>query len=225
MQFIVAIVLAVLVARALLLMGLLVPVEVHGSSMAPALRGRHIDATCPRCSAISHIGADELSADGWAACANCGALLRTGGLPVVAGDRIWIDRTAFALRGPQRWELIVFQCPNDAARLCVKRVVGLPGEQVGFRDGRVLINGRPVPRPVGIECHIRPGDGLGQPQFDPSQRCWQLQDGYFVVGDNQAISLDSRNWATGPDLPAKLLVGRPIGGWRLGAEPTTRPLP
>jgi signal peptidase I len=151
--------------------------------------------------------------------------MQTGDLPVVAGDTIWIDRTAFALRAPRRWELVVFHCPHDASQLCVKRIVGLPGERIGFRNGQVLIHDRPVPQPVGVEYNIRPVDGVGQAGFDPGQQCWQLGEGCFVVGDNEAISLDSRNWPSGPDLPPKLLVGRPIGRFSVRVEPLNPSVP
>lgn len=224
-QFAVGLALATILARSFLVMGLIVPVTVHGSSMAPALVGPHVAVTCLRCGEISRIGTDQLPTNGWVACPSCAALLKAGDLPVAAGDAIWIDRTAFELQGPRRFEVVVFQCPDDATAYCVKRVVGLPGEHVALRGGSVLINGIPVNAPDALNFQFRPGDGRGQVGFDPRQQCWQLGEGYFVVGDNDAVSLDSRNWAAGPDLPPKLLVGRPIGGGRSSAEPPRRSAP
>ena len=39
---------------------------------------------------------------------------------------------------------MVFRCPNNAARYCVKRIVGLPGEVIEIKDGQLLINGKPL---------------------------------------------------------------------------------
>jgi signal peptidase I len=224
-QFAVALALVAIVSRAFFVMGLIAPIVVQGSSMAPALMGPHIAATCPRCGSVLHVGTDQLPAGGWIACSKCAALVTTGDLPISAGDTMWVDRTAFVIRGPRRWELVVFQCQNDATQLCVKRVVGLPGERVAFRDGEVLINDQRVAKPFEVDYYIRPGDGLGQAEYDPRQQRWQLGEGYFVVGDNQEVSLDSRNWQSGANLPSKLLVGRPIGRFRSGSEPEGQSVP
>ncbi|MEX2170490.1 MAG: signal peptidase I [Pirellulales bacterium] len=209
-QFAVGLVLVAILARVFLLMGLIVPVMVAGSSMAPMLIGPHVEAACPKCGSATKVGTDQ-PLGGWVACSSCAALLSIDDASVSAGDAIWIDRTAFVLRAPRRWEVVVFQCPDDASQLCVKRVLGLPGERIALRDGDIIINGQHMAKPFDIDYQVRSGDGIRQPEFDPSQQSWQLGEGYFVIGDNQAVSLDSRNWPSGPDLPPKLLVGRPIG--------------
>jgi signal peptidase I len=210
-QFAVGLVVISVIARVFLVMGLIVPVTIAGSSMSPTLNGPHIEVVCPQCGAIVQVGTDQLPPGANALCPNCDARLHIDGLPILDGDSIWVDRTAFTLRPPRRWEVVVFQCPNDATRLCVKRVLGLPGERIAFRNGELLVDGRHVAKPVDVAYELRPGDGVGQAGYDVRQQCWQLEDGYFVVGDNQVVSLDSRNWAGGPDLPARLLIGRPIG--------------
>jgi signal peptidase I len=210
-QFTVGLVVMAVIARVFLVMGLIVPVIVAGSSMAPTLNGSHVEVVCPQCAAFVQVGTDQLPPGANAICPNCVSRLHIDGLPIVEGDSIWVDRTAFTLRPPRRWEVVVFQCPNDATQLCVKRVLGLPGERIALRDGELIVNGRLVAKPIAVDYELRPGDGVGQTGYDARQQCWQLADGYFVVGDNQAVSLDSRNWPGGPDLPAKLLVGRPIG--------------
>ena len=223
-QFAVGLVLFALLARVFLLMGLIVPVMVAGSSMAPTLIGPHVEAACPNCGSVTKVGTDQ-PLGGWVACSSCTALLSINDAPVSAGDAIWIDRTAFVLRAPRRWELVVFQCPDDASQLCVKRVLGLPGERVAIRNGDLFINGQHMPKLFDIDYQVRPGDGIRQTEFDRRQQCWQLGAGYFVVGDNQAVSLDSRNWPSGPDLSPKLLLGRPICRLRLSAEPEASPVP
>ena len=123
-----------------------------------------------------------------------------------AGDRLLVDRTAFALRDPRRWEVVVFRSPVDESELCVKRIVGLPGETVALAGGDVLINGERIAVPHDLRYGVRYGD------HDKLREGWRLgPEEYFVLGDNAEISVDSRNWPTGPALDAKLLVGRPLG--------------
>ncbi len=166
-----------------LAMGLIVPVTVSGSSMAPTL----------------------------------------------SGNRLIVDRTAYSFRSPRRWEVVVFRSPENASELVVKRVVGLPGETVSLVGGDVWINGRKINNPRDTDYDIRYGD---RPRFavenlfaagtsEPGHRPWPQSRAadswrlgpteFFVLGDNAAISDDSRNWLAGGGLDAKLLVGKPLG--------------
>ena len=78
-----------------------------------------------------------------AACPNCGyADNPLVGRLRLAGDRVLIVRSAFALRRPRRWEVIAFRRPEAGYPLCVKRVVGLPGESIEIRNGDVFADGR-----------------------------------------------------------------------------------
>jgi signal peptidase I len=65
------------------------------------------------------------------------------------GDRLVIDRARYTLRRPQRWELIALRDPTDPAQVLVKRVVGLPGENVQIRGGDVYINGQIASKSLG----------------------------------------------------------------------------
>lgn len=100
-------------------------------------------------------------------------------------------------RPPRRGDVVVFRFPQDPSRDFVKRIVGLPGEVVDVRDGRVYINGEPLEEPW-----LPPGTQV--------ERCYVCPltvpaDHYFVMGDNRPGSNDSRHW--GP-VPRRLLVGR-----------------
>jgi signal peptidase I len=208
---------AALVLRTWLVMGS----TVAGSSMAPTLHGPHRVFHCPDCQAGFSVGLDELPGGLPAYCPACDARL-----PVVmdghdvAGDRVIIDRAAFLWRKPRRWEVVAFRCPEAAGELCVKRIVGLPGERVAFADGQLLINGEAEPKPTAIPqsvyYEVREGDRPSHEQHpergSPESPFWQLgPDEYFVVGDNAALSVDSRTWLAGPGLDAKLLIGKPLG--------------
>ena len=56
-----------------------------------------------------------------------------------------VDRTLVATGRPQRGDVVVFRYPVDPSENYVKRVVGLPGDTIVYRDKRLTINGRPVP--------------------------------------------------------------------------------
>ncbi|MBI2761816.1 MAG: signal peptidase I [Chloroflexi bacterium] len=91
-------------------------------------------------------------------------------------------------RGPKRGEVIVFQppLPNSADRDFIKRVIGLPGERVQVRDGRVSINGRALEEPYLRNVQTFCGGQWCDVTLDSDQ--------YFVMGDNRTNSSDSRLW-------------------------------
>jgi signal peptidase I len=128
-----------IVIRTWFVLGLIEPVTVAGSSMAPTLRGSHIAVQCERCGNRFDIGAEFQATE--VECLRCGhAKNSVDGLLIERGDYLVVDRTAFEWRGPRRWELVVFRSPDDG-ELTVKRVVGLPGENIQLRDGEVWVDG------------------------------------------------------------------------------------
>jgi len=111
-----------------------------------------------------------------------------------SGDYLLVDELTYKLRAPERGEVIVFRNPNNESEFFIKRIIGLPGEQVIVSDGKVLIDGEVLP-----EKYLVPGvEVIGEHVF-------QLGEGqYFVMGDNRPQSYDSRRW--GP-LKSDLIVG------------------
>ena len=105
------------------------------------------------------------------------------------GQRIAV---APLLRPPRRGDLVVVRRPGRLE--VVKRVVGLPGEQVRLRAGRLEVDGRPVPEP-----YLPGGSGAGELdlRLGPAQ--------YLVLGDHRAASTDGRDF--GP-VGADAVVGR-----------------
>jgi signal peptidase I len=95
---------------------------------------------------------------------------------------------------PQRGDVLVFRYPRDPSKDFIKRVIGLPGETVEVRAGRVYIDGSLLPEPFG------PNEGSysAPPTVVP-------QDNVYVMGDNRNNSSDSHTW--GP-LPESYIVGR-----------------
>ena len=90
-------------------------------------------------------------------------------------------------RGPiARGALVVARDPRDANRTSIKRVIGLPGQEVRLSDGIVLIDGKELSEPYLGGLPASPGLLDGE---------WRLDGGEcFLMGDNRAHSTDSRDY-------------------------------
>ncbi len=111
------------------------------------------------------------------------------------GQLIIVNRFAYYFRSPARGDVIVLHDPQDPSEDFIKRVVGLPGETVQMKGGRVYINGRLLDEPYIAEfCNTCPDD------------VWKLdEEHYFILGDNRNHSLDSHRF--GP-IDRRLIVGQ-----------------
>lgn len=152
----VGVVVAALVVRTWVAMGLVVPVTVAGSSMAPTLLGPHRTFACQTCGQRFPVGLDQLPPDDRAVCPHCG---RRDAVATAAADHggahLVVDRATFAWRSPGRWEAVVFRSPQMADQLWVKRVVGLPGETVSLAGGDVWIDGWLVRKTLAQQRAVR----------------------------------------------------------------------
>lgn len=108
---------------------------------------------------------------------------------LASGDFRWVIR-AWASHPPRRGEIWLVEGPSGSS---VKRVLGLPGDQVRWRGPDLWINGVRLDEPWVIHPD-RTGQGA-----------WACGAGYLVLGDNRPASLDGRAW--GP-LPPGALRGR-----------------
>jgi signal peptidase I len=111
------------------------------------------------------------------------------------GHFIWVGKRESLHRG----QIVLIQIENTAY---LKRIVGLPGERLEIRGGRVYINDQPLSEPyVPPTAYLEP---------KPDQTCRLPPSTFFVLGDARDDSLDSRQW--GP-VSVKDIVG--VGRWRL----------
>lgn len=176
--------------RTWLVMGLVAPVTVSGSSMAPTLRGESINACCPRCEMSFDVGAEYTTLTAFAACPRCAEpQVPLNTLPVRSSDRLWIDRTAFAWRSPQRWDVVVSHSPHDAEQLCVKRIVGLPGESIQLTHGNIWVNGNVLRKTLAEQIAMRQTvyttEGV-HPRWKPQdENAWHWQEGRWQYEANQ----------------------------------------
>ncbi len=117
------------------------------------------------------------------------------------GQYVLVNKTAYWFgRDPQRGDIIVFDAPDANEVDRIKRVIGLPGDEVAWdRSGDLRINGQSVEEPYLNE--LKPGS------TGPSGT-WTVPEGdYFVMGDNRGVSFDSR---AGWTVPRENVVGK---GW------------
>lgn len=116
---------------------------------------------------------------------------------LLVGDYILTDKAVYRSRRPQRGDIVVFKYPVDERRNFVKRIVGLPGEQIQTRGRQVLVNGAPLAEPYlrsSEPVAARPG---GETFCGYAYGCRPIvlpPDAYFVMGDNRDNSQDSRYW-------------------------------
>lgn len=104
---------------------------------------------------------------------------------IMTGDRIIGNRLAYKTDIPKRYDIIIFQYPDDESVLYIKRIIGLPGDTVYISNGKVYINNSPDPLDDSFTPEVPLGD-FG-PYMVPG-------NSYFVLGDNRNYSFDSRYW-------------------------------
>lgn len=90
-----------------------------------------------------------------------------------------------------RGNVVVFHSPVDEEKDFIKRVIGMPGDEVSVRDGTIYINGQPLD-----EGEYLPSDFYTSPGsfLEDGEVVVVPQDSYFVIGDNRSFSADSREW-------------------------------
>lgn len=105
---------------------------------------------------------------------------------IMPKDRILAFRLSYLFSEPQRGDIVVFKWPDDPEQkiLYVKRVIGLPGDKVDVKDGKVYVNDVPLDEPYIKE----PMDNMSWPTYHVPE------DAYFMMGDNRNCSEDSRYW-------------------------------
>ena len=100
----------------------------------------------------------------------------------------------YVFGGPSRGEIIVFHAPAQPDKDYIKRVIGLPGETIRVKDGRVFVNGTELDEPY-IKFHAR---------YDVATTTIPT-DSFFVLGDNRPNSSDSHG---GWFVPAESIIGK-----------------
>lgn len=101
-------------------------------------------------------------------------------------DCLFGSRVAYWFGDVKRGDIIVFDAPDNPGTKYVKRVVGLPGDNIEIIDGIVYLNGNIYLNDVEFD----------KLEYDDFELVIVPEDSYFVLGDNRNNSLDSRYWKT-----------------------------
>ena len=105
---------------------------------------------------------------------------------IMTGDRLIGNRLAYINSDPERGDVVIFLFPDNEKEYFIKRVIGLPGETVTVKAGKVYINDSDTPLDESAYLVTVPiGD------FGP----YKVPEGaFFMMGDNRNNSMDSRYW-------------------------------
>ncbi|TAF07962.1 MAG: signal peptidase I [Nostocales cyanobacterium] len=130
-------------------------------------------------------------------------------------DKIIVDKVKYKFANPERGDIVVFS-PTDELKkeqyndAFIKRIIGLPGEKIEIKDGKVYINNNPLPEEKYLSptvstvvdvCQSGPQPPfLAKPETIPP-------DAYLVLGDNRNSSYDGRCWGL---VPRKNIIGRAV---------------
>lgn len=115
-------------------------------------------------------------------------------------DEILINTLVYRIRSPRRYEVIVFeQGDEEHSFYNIKRVIGLPGESVQIREGKVYINGEELNERIYVDDMLLPGLA--------NYELTLAEDEYFVLGDARNNSEDSR-YATVGNVKRDEIVGK-----------------
>lgn len=161
---------------------------------------------------------------------------------LLIGDFILVNKFTYGIRlpvihtnilplnKPERGDVMVFRYPKDESLDYIKRVVGLPGDRIGYFDKHLYVNGKKVAQDM---IGAYQGVGQGKNMTNASHKKEQLTehgheiltmserpsiegevivpDGhYFLMGDNRDNSNDSRYWGT---VPEENIVGKAVAIW------------
>ncbi|MBI1732081.1 MAG: signal peptidase I [Gammaproteobacteria bacterium] len=159
---------------------------------------------------------------------------------LLIGDFILVNKYQYGIRlpvlntlvmentRPRRGDIVVFRYPEDPSVPFIKRVVGVPGDHIIYRDKSLFVNGELMPQ----EADGQGGEAVegGGPLLRQSESLGRIRHGilvdpyrlgpaadtvvpeghYFVMGDNRDNSRDSRYWGFVPD---ENLIGRAFFIW------------
>lgn len=174
-------------------------------SMAPTLMGRHKELNCPQCgfryavNASESMGAAPISVG---TCVNCRYAADIRNEPNFKGDRILVLKTLFDVPTkfgggpPKRWDVTVFKYPEEPETNYIKRLVGMPGEELRIERGNIYTRPLKSSEPFAIERksldHLRAmqitvNDDAHKPaalKDDPRWNHWRAEEGGWKVPED-----------------------------------------
>lgn len=111
-------------------------------------------------------------------------------------ERILVNKFIYRFQGVERGDVVVFYYPRDPSVSYIKRVIGLPGDEVEIRSGAVYVNGARLDEPY-LAPVFRDHYDMPETVVEPGH--------YFVMGDHRSSSMDSRSFGS---VPEKYIYGK-----------------
>lgn len=116
-------------------------------------------------------------------------------------DVLLIDKAVYEFTDPERFDIVLFKTQGiNAGKIYVKRIIGLPGETVQIRNGKIYVNGMVLVNDITDNQILTPGLA--------SEPVTLGEDEYFVLGDNRNYSEDSRFYTIG-NIKRENIIGKP----------------
>lgn len=106
-----------------------------------------------------------------------------------------VNEIGYTFSDPKQFDVIVFRFPKRPSQFFIKRIIGVPGQEVIIKQGKVFVDGQEIAEPYLPEGTLTAQDTIIK--LDKEE--------YFVLGDNRAQSSDSRLWGV---LPRNHIVGK-----------------
>ena len=186
-----------------------------GNSMAPTLLGNHLVGVCAECGGPAYCSPGfnwDPSRPTEMICRDNFHVASSTDYSDQAfnGDRVF----AAKFLKPKRWDLVVFRAPphyqgeeQGTPVVWVRRIVGLPGEEITIKGGQVFANGQVLTVPDSLrgleyESNLPRLPGWGS----PDRPAKLSDDEYYVLGDFSRISVDSRFWQVNSNRPGRFAV-------------------
>ena len=113
-------------------------------------------------------------------------------------ERIFVNKFVYRFEPVHRGDIVVFRYPLDPSKIFIKRIIGLPGDMVSLRQGRVYVNGKELAEPYLPPSYF---------SADSDPRIIVPPGQYYVLGDHREFSNDSRAWGT---VEQKYIYGKAV---------------
>ncbi len=104
------------------------------------------------------------------------------------GEYLIVDEISYRFKAPERGQVVIFHPPQSPATYYIKRIIGLPGETVELKDGKIYIYNQDFPQGKSLDEAVY----LTNSAVNELTKITLQDDQYYLIGDNRNNSLDSR---------------------------------